>query len=226
MKAADLTPEDIADRLQTLGFPLFTADLDPTLVSIRAHEREDDDDWADVHALLWHQGKTLHGIIGQGTTGPGRRTLLTPGKKAGAGIVLPGHHKSCWSWGGPDDHGVTAHKYPCGRQVGPIAYVRDGDRDGIVDLGTTGWAQDAAEYASLYQAITLGKKVYTDIVFCDMHRASATRVVEEVGPYGAMCQVWQSPGDWAEVHAQMLRAVPLHGRRHSFTLLDEWGMPR
>lgn len=225
MKATDLTPEDIADRVQTLGFSLFTADLDPTLVGIRAHKR-DGDEFDDVLAVLWHQGGTLHGILGQGTTDAGRRFRQTPGKTAGVGIVLPGQHRACWSFGRAEDRGKKAHPYPCGRQVGPIAYLRDADLDGVLDIGTTGWARTDLEFDDHIQAITLGRTICRDIVFADMHRASASKVVGEIGPYSAMCQVWQDPADWTEAHAQILRAVPLHGHRHSYTLLDEWGMAR
>ena len=225
MKASDLTPEDLADRLQTLGFPLFTAELDPTLVSVRAYKR-DGDEYDDVHAVLWHENRALRGIIGQGTTDAGRQFRQDPGKKAGVGIVLPGHNKGCWSWGRPQDRGQKAHPYPCGRQVGPIAYIRDADMDGVLDIGSTGWARNAEEYATLFQAVTLGKQIHRDIVFCDMHRASATKVAGTIGPYSAMCQVWQAPADWTLVHAQMLRAVAVHGNVHSHTLLDEWGMSR
>lgn len=225
MRASDLTPKDLADRLLALEFPLFRADLDPTLVGVQAHRR-DGDEFDDVLALLWHEGGVLRGILGQGTVDAGRRFRLQPGKKEGVGIVLPGHHKGCWSWGGPDDHGITAHQYPCGRQVGPIAHLRDNDLDDVVDLGTTGWARNRAEYETLYQAITLGKTIRTDIVYCDMHRAAKSKEAAEVGPYSAMCQVWQRAATWNEVHAQMLRAVSLHGRKHSYTLLQEWDMPR
>lgn len=225
MKATDLTPEDIAERLRALSLPLFTAELDPTLVGIRAHKR-DGDEFDDILAVLWHEAGTLRGILGQGTTDAGRRFRQAPGKAAGVGIVLPGAHRGCWSFGRPQDRGQKAHPYPCGRQVGPIAYIRDADLDGVLDIGLTGWARNADELASLYQAITLGKQIHGDVVFADMHRASATRAVGEIGPYSAMCQVWQDPADWIEVHAQVLRAVPLHGNRHSYVLLDEWGMSR
>lgn len=223
MKPTDLTPEDIADRIAALDHVLYHADLDPTIVGIRAHKR-DGDEFDDVLAVLWHERGALRGIIGQGTTDAGRKFRQDPGKSAGVGIVLPGQHHGCWSFGRAEDRGAKAHPYPCGRQVGPIAYLRDADRDGVLDIGTTGYATDPESWARHYMALTLGRKVYTDVVYCDMHRASATRSVGEIGPYSAMCQVWQDPSVWDRAHAQILRAVPIHGHQHSYCLLDEWGI--
>jgi hypothetical protein len=41
MKASDLTPEDIGDRIQALGHTLFRAPGDPTIGGVRAHEPYD-----------------------------------------------------------------------------------------------------------------------------------------------------------------------------------------
>lgn len=225
MRASELTPDDIAARLHELELPVFTGELDPTLVTIRAHRR-DGDEFDDVFAALWHERGMLHGILGQGTCDPGRSTRENPANRRGAPVVLPGWHRGCWGFG-PEYHGARAHPYLCGRQIGPIRYIRDADRDAVVDLGTTGWARNAVEFASLLQAITLGREVHEDIIFIDMHRASSRRVVEEIGPWGAGCQVWQRDDDFDDVMALMDRVrAARRGKTHSLILVDEWGMSR
>lgn len=225
MKASDLTPEDVAERIQALGHQLFLADGDPTIGGVRAHRR-DGDEWGCVLFVLWHEAGLLRGLLAQGTTMAGRQARLKPARQAGVGVLLPGQHLGCWSVGRPQDRGINAHPYPCFRQAGPMAYVRDADRDAVIDLGTTGWARDAGEHSTLYQAITLGRTVHQDVVYIDGHRASAARDVDEVGPYSHLCQVWRRKSDFDAALGQVLSAVPAHGHRHSYVLLDEWGMPR
>lgn len=223
MRAADLTPEDVADRIQALGHTLFTAPGDPTVFGIRAHTR-DSDAWDDVLGVLWHEGRILHGLLAQGTTDPGRPGLLEPSNRAGTAIVLPGQHRGCWSVGRPQDRGNRAHPYPCFRQVGRIAHIRDVDRDAVLDIGTTGYAQDPQGWADAYTAITLGRQVHEEIIYADGHHASSTRLADAVGPWSLACQVWRRLSDWEAAYGQVLAAVPAWGHRHSYCLLDEWGM--
>lgn len=206
--------------MRQLGHTVFTAPGDPTIVGVRARTRAADA-WDDVLAVLWHDpAGQLQGHLAQGTTDPGRPGLLAPRHAAGTAIVLPGQHRGCWGVG-PDYRGISAHPYPCFRQVGSIEYIRDNDRDGELDIPSTGDVRDAAEFQVVLEAIRQTQAVGMDLRGIDGHHAAAKSLALAVGPWSLACQVWRAISDWEAAYDIVSRAIPAHGHVHSYCLLDE-----
>ncbi len=224
----ELPPSTIAARLAQLGHPLFPRAGNPTVVSVRAYSRLAGA-WDDAHAVLWHDERgALTGIVGRGTTDASREYLLgeLPGNPDGTAMALPGHHRLCWRVGPNALHGRSRGRpYPAWEQVGPIAFVRDNDRDEILDLGTTGYADSPTALAMALNAITLGRKVYRHVIKLNMHRGPSSPT-ETIGPWSAACAVWLDRSAYSEALGVCTRAIPRYGSRVSWTLLDQWwGLP-
>lgn len=202
------TYAQLRDELDRLGYRFFRGAWNPNVLGIRNRSRQAGS-WDDL-LLLVYEDDQGQGVVHAypGTTDPGLPWLTGHGATPhprGTLILLPQQARGCWAVG-PDQVGITAHRYPCFRQVGPLRFVRDANLDDILDV----------------EALIAAGRVESGIRGIDGHRASAHRQVPSVGLYSAGCQVWQDPGDFLHALDFVTWASQWYGDRVTYTLLDQW----
>lgn len=137
------------------------------------------------------------------TTDPGKNWLLTPMRKEGTAILVPGQYK--------DFVKVGRHKtYEALEQIGKGRYVRDNNKDSILDF-------------SLYRdPIKLAALSFWENIKSNIHRASEWKIVNLVGLYSAACQVIQDPKDFQTL-LRYCKNQLTHGWANQFdyTLFEE-----
>jgi hypothetical protein len=161
-----------------------------------------DDKFVDMLGIMTASGDVFTVI---GTTIPGRYWTENPVTWrgiTGAAHVVPGFYKNLWCVG------IHGAKYPDFKhtaliQVGPVAIYRDTDKDGAVS--------------------TVDPVQTSDEIGIDFHRASKAEVVENIGLYGAGCQVVPDKADFDALmslilSSQMYKDCPLC--RFSYLLLS------
>jgi len=137
------------------------------------------------------------------TTDPGKHWLLTPMKSEGTIIMVPGQYKEVF--------GVGKHNnsYECFRQLGNMAYVRDNNKDTLLDF-------------SLYRDPKKAKtSIFWGVNNTKLHRASAWKIVELVGPYSAGCQVVKNPQTFKKLIELRDKSVLAGYKRWDYTLFEE-----
>jgi hypothetical protein len=191
------TPRELTDRIQAQGHVLFVGPMNLNLVGIR--ERPEQSKLNAFDDLIGMVFQDMTGAwttrLYAGTTEPGRRWLLEPGRKAGTMVLLPGQHRGCWTFG--LHHG----EYPAFVQVAPMRFTRDADKDEIPENEGN---------------------VYEEIVGCNLHRASEAGTSIRVDSWSAGCQVTQPKGSLDQFLLLARESAKRYGSRFSYTLLDEW----
>lgn len=131
------------------------------------------------------------------TTDPGKTGLLNPGNVKGCIIIVPGQYLEVYG------KGLHNGKYECFKQAKKMHYVRDNNRDDILDF-------------NLYRDPKLLKlHGFWDIRGTNMHRASEWQIVNWIGPYSEGCQVVQRP----ETFKKLIELRDL-SYKYGFTFVD------
>lgn len=129
----------------------------------------------DIIGVAWKGKKGTYCLTGAATTDPGKYYLQNPMNKNGTIIMVPGQYLNCYHIG------LHAGKYDCFKQVGPMGYVRDNNKDTVLDF-------------KLYRYPDLKKIHYFEgINGTNLHRASEWKIIQLVERYSAGCQVVQDP---------------------------------
>lgn len=134
-----------------------------------------------------------------GTTDPGIHWLRNPLNKDGTIIMLEGQYRGCYKIG---IHGRTGNfQYEALEQCGPMEYVRDGNKDNVLDINPS-------------------KKI-KGIFKTNLHRASRWKLLKLIGKYSAGCQVIQDPKHFDALMYTAKRQVSLGwGDKFSYTLFN------
>lgn len=137
------------------------------------------------------------------TTDPGLTYLLHPSRTAGCAILLPGQYRG--------SHVIGMHRrhYAALVQDRPMRFVRDSNRNSIVDL-------DDPELVAGEGVLGINIHAADDNPF-DAH--DPTRV--EVGPWSAGCQVFRSSVGYRAFWGLVVRASHVWGKRFTYTLIEE-----
>lgn len=140
------------------------------------------------------------------TTDPGKPYLLNPLKGTdGTLILVPGQYRAAYMLG---IHG-RSHKgggYPALEQVQPMCYVRDKNRNDIIDF-------------TLYLD---QKNRFWGNQKTNIHRASKNFINRWVEVYSAGCQVFQKASDFDDfMYLCRLQIKHDRGMRFTYTLLEE-----
>lgn len=207
MTAIPMTPTytQLRDRMEALGHVWFTGAYNPNLIGVRSRSRVAgafDDDLVLAYEDSGGRGRLF---VYQGTTDPSETWLQKPMRGDGTAALVAAQNRGCWQVG-PDMKGITAHRYRCFKQVRPMAYVRDNNRDGVLDI----------------EAEVAAGRVHYGIIGADGHRASSTGFTSRVGLYGACCQVWAGEVDFTHALSFVTWTAARYGSRVSYTLLDAW----
>jgi len=137
------------------------------------------------------------------TTDPGKYWLQNPMKEEGCAIMVPNQYKEVL--------GVGKHngKYECFKQLGPMSYVRDNNKDTILDF-------------SLYRDPEKRKKaLFWAIINSNVHRASEFHNVPIIGRYSASCQVVQNPQTFKKLIELRDKSFSAGFSRWDYTLFEE-----
>lgn len=131
------------------------------------------------------------------TTDPGKYWLINPMVSGGTAILIPGQYKGAYKLG--------YHKnYQALEQKSPMWYVRDNNRDAVIDK-------------SLYQnPLIRRQKAFKANIKTNIHRASKYRIVQLVERYSAGCQVIQDPKQFDRLIYLCKRQIDIH-KSNSFT---------
>jgi hypothetical protein len=138
------------------------------------------------------------------TTDPGKPWLLFPMHRDGTAIVVPDQYRGVYQVG---IHGRShaGGGYKALEQVKVMRYVRDNNRDSVVD-------------ATLYSD---PRNIFTANLRTNLHRASKWAIVRWVEKFSAGCQVIQNPAHFDQLVALCERAARTYGNRFTYTLLEE-----
>ena len=135
-----------------------------------------------------------------GTTDPGVHYLRNPLNKNGTIIMLEGQYRGCYKIG-IHNRSKPVNSYSALEQIGAMAYVRDNNKDDILDIDPS-------------------KKI-TGIFKTNLHRCSKWKIVRYIGLYSAGCQVIQDPKHFDELMVTAKRQQSLGwGEKFSYTLFN------
>lgn len=200
------TYTELRDHVSRLGHRFFTGAWNPNLMGIRNASR-DAGQWDDLLLLAYEDDRGAgHVHAYQGTTDPGLPWLTGEGANPhpqGTAILVPQQARGCWAFG---PNYLHRGSYPALCQVAPMQFVRDSNRDGILDV----------------DALIQAGRVESGVRGFNGHRASAHRAVPNVGLYSAGCQVWRRPGDFLHVLDFLNWSSQWYGDRATYTLMDQW----
>jgi len=199
------SPEQIAQAVKAKGHPLFTGfdrhgkfrAHDLTIVGIRNDDPGQEDSNRFNDDIIIFDPSTPDRTdcwIFPGTTDPGTKGRLKPSNSAGLAILVPGHYKSCWGIG------MHQNKYPALRQIGPMDFWRDNDKDGSLKLSGAVDQDDA-------------------FIGCNFHHASYTTESKFVDNWSLACQVLARNIHWNLAWGLITDAGKNWGDKFSYTLM-------
>lgn len=195
--------EDVKALYASKGYGFRQNKMALNLGAIRANNSQSDR-FDDLGWCAWTDEQNMPQIqFFWLTTDPGKYWLQNPMKEAGCAIMVPGQYKEVL--------GVGKHngKYECFKQLGNMAYVRDNNKDLILDF-------------SLYRdPIKRSTNLFWGNVNSNVHRASEFHNVPFVGRYSAACQVVQNPNTFNKLIELRDLSVKAGFARFDYTLFEE-----
>lgn len=137
------------------------------------------------------------------TTDPGLYWLQHPINIEGTLILVPGQYRNCYQLG---IHGRTSsNPYKALEQVGNMIYVRDADRDNVLD----------------FELMKDPKKIVTGVFKTNLHRANEAHESIQVDKWSAGCQVVADPIDFATLMNLCDKSAELYGNKFTYTLINQ-----
>ena len=193
--------ELVLNRLDSLGTPAFTGRMNLTLLGIRARpEHSVPNTFEDLLGAIYQNDQLNWQIeLFPGTTKPGRYWLEHPGRVSGTGILLPGRHRLCWTFG------MHRGQYRALCQRAPMHFVRDNDRDALPEV-------EGQDVGAPFDAI----------IGCNLHHAAVSHRSTKVDKWSSACQVVQDIEHFDHIMALADQSAVQYGPHFSYTLLDDW----
>jgi hypothetical protein len=199
-----ITPELIRSAYKKFKFDFFTRDNKPynlNLWGIRSIDLETDKYNDLIGYTYFHEGKVFHEMF-TATTDPGLYYLKNPLHPKGAALLVHNRqYKKVYTVGMHQPNSASGHMAL--RQIAPMDYWRDDNRDG-------------------YRNIEEGQ-IYTQIAFTNLHsRKAGQPMLQAIGRTSAGCQVIASPNRFHGEFMPIMRMAELTwGRGISYTLFFE-----
>lgn len=197
-----MTYQDVKRLYLSKGYKFREQKMALNLFGIRSKISQSDK-FDDLGGLAWIDEEGEHLQNFWMTTDPGKHWLLTPMNSSGCIIMVPGQYLECYG------KGLHNGKYECFKQVGPMAYVRDNDRNTELDF-------------SLYRDPEKRKKhLFWGIQGTNFHRASLGKLTSLVQSYSAGCMVVQKPEIYKKLIDLRDKSFDAGFKRFDFTLFEE-----
>jgi|SRR6478736_8328154 len=198
-----MTYKDVVNMYSKKGYIFRTEKMRLNLGAIRSKDSKSNK-FDDLGFLAWidenNQEQLLYYWV---TTDPGKSYLLAPMKRDGCIITVPGQYLEVFAIG------LHNGKYQCFKQVGKMAYVRDNNKDEILDF-------------SLYKDPEKAKtNIFWDICNTNYHRAHEFKIVEYVFNYSAGCTVVKNPETYKKLIELQNKSSKFGFQRFDYTLFEE-----
>lgn len=188
------TVEQIVRVMRAKRYPVYERDgLDLNLVGVR--QAEEANRFDDLIFVFWQRVGVWCSIIMPATTDPGTYWLQNPMASMGTAIVKPGHYRGVWRIG------MHQGKYEALVQKQPVTVIRDGNRDGRMDVS--------------------GGVEETGLMGINLHHASASGESVQVDKWSAGCQVVADICDFEVLMGVCRQAAGRFGNSFSYTLLEQ-----
>lgn len=196
MNKALITPEKIKAVFSKKGYKFFENDTKNFNINIFGVRSSDmtPDKFNDAVCVMWKYNGIWTTKIYDATTDPGLYYLQAPMNVNGTAIMVPGQYPGCYKIG-------THTGYPALKQIKPMTYYRDRDKDKEFDLNEN-------------------CKV-TEVASTNIHHASNTGKSSVVANWSAGCQVIADIHDWQEFFGICLDAAENFGDTFTYTLIVE-----
>jgi hypothetical protein len=198
----------VADSYKRMGYKLFSGAYDLNIFGIRSSNSVSNKFDDLIGVAYTDEKKVLNIKLYPATTDPGLHWLHNPSNKKGCAILVPGQYSGVLTIG---LHGRSgASPYKALEQIGAMCYVRDNNKDGMLDF-------------SLYRDPDKKKEnAFWDIIKSNLHRASAWKIVQLIDQYSAACQVIQAPKHFEELMFLCEKQIDYgHGSKFTYTLFEE-----
>ena len=206
MKKEDITIKGIKKLFEDKKYKFFTGkNYDLNVIGFRL-ARSISDSFDDYLIIIYKDlGGKDHIEIFPCTTDPGKHWLLNPLNVRGTAIVVPNQY--------PKSHkiGIHGRSSPTGgykalEQVGNMLYVRDNNKDNILD----------------FSLMNDKKNIFSGNIKTNIHRASKWKTLLNVQRYSAGCTVVQKPSDFDRVLELVeTQEQSGYGNHITYTLITE-----
>lgn len=192
-----LTPSVMQKTYESLDYPFFTSgDYNVNVFGIRNTENKDSNNFNDCVGLVYKVDGKWQIKKYDATVDPGIAGRLKPQNPNGVAILIPGYYKGAYSIG--LHHG----KYEALRQVKPMKYWRDNNKDKVLDLS--------------------GKE-YEELAYTNIHRATAIPGGKSINVdnWSLGCSVIAASNDFKEFMSIIYKARAKYGNSFSYALFTE-----
>lgn len=194
----EFTIDEIQAVMAEKGYTFFDNHLPYNVNIIGIRNANQVPEQFDDSILLIYRNNQLEWQLEQmpATTDPGLYWLQNPMNDSGTAILVPGQYRGAYMIGKHKDYKALEQKKE-------MTYVRDNDKDHILDL------------ALMHKP---GEQI-TDNIKTNIHRASSSHKSKYVGKWSAGCQVVADPED----HVLLLQTCEIareqFGNSFTYTLL-------
>lgn len=190
----NINRKNVTDALKKQGYPLFSGDLNVTLVGIRSADASANS-FNDVLCVFVELNGKKRLFKYPMSADPGTFYRENPLNVNGTAVLVPGHYKGCWR--------IGAHqgKYRALVQKGLMAVYRDSNKNRTIETDT--------------------KTIQRGFFGINLHRASVNNYSLQVDKWSAGCQVLASPDDFNELMDLLEQSAAKYGNSFSYTLLNE-----
>jgi len=198
----DLKVKEVVDVMGKLGMRVFDGAYDITLGGVR-NVNQVSNTFDDKLFMLYRKVKGGELFIEQwdATTDCGLYYLENPLNRKGAGILVHDmQHKGMYELRDAGHKGYEAF-----RQVRPASFVRDNNKDNILD----------------FDLMKEPKNVFKDVIYANIHRTNSKNIESvQVGKWSAACQVVSKEESLQEMIALAKKQIQRgHGNYFSYALL-------
>lgn len=208
---AKITIESLKKAYAGHGYAFFekdARDYNLNIFGVRS-KSYDTDTFNDIIGLAWKYAGAWQLKLYSGTTDPGLYYFQNPATSKGTHIMKEGQYKGAY------ECGLHQGKYGALRQVGPIDFWVDEDRDKIFDKVKV--APGIMINANIHSTIN---KSIPDLLAAPLtdfpDRESLT-----VYNWSAACQVVANPRKYLEFMTYVYKSKDIYGNKFTYTLFEE-----
>lgn len=187
--------KDIVKVMTVKGYAVFENDEKPlNLNYVGIRDTSGVNKFNDWLVMFWKYRGKWSSFWRNGTTDPGTYWLENPSNPHGTAILREDQYRGCWKMG------LHQGKYDALVQRKEVAVIRDGNKDGVLDLDSG----------------------YVDVGFFGInhHRANAKNESVQVDKWSAGCQVTADPHLY-DIFIQLCKeSAEIWGEGITYTLLN------